>query len=59
MTPQVWIVDQGGVLIDDPCTGDPGSLECLFLAPCGAQEERSRDVLNSILPEQWCGEALE
>ena len=57
VTPQMWIVDEGGVLIDDACTGEPGSLDCLIFAPCGEQKQRSRDVLESILPAQWCGEA--
>ena len=57
VTPQMWIVDEGGLLVDDACSGD--AIECFLSAPCGEQTERSRGVLDSILPAQWCGEANE
>lgn len=54
VTPHMFIIDQGGVMIDNACRGT--LMQCLMGGvPCGSQKERARGVLNNILPAKWCG----
>jgi hypothetical protein len=52
VTPQVQVIDQGGVTVDDPCFWNGSNC-----GDCGFPESRVRATLDSILPAEWCGEA--
>jgi hypothetical protein len=54
VTPQVQVIDQNGVTVDDPCQYYSGT-DC---GQCGYPETRVKSVLDSILPPAGCGESL-
>jgi hypothetical protein len=51
VTPQGQNFDQGGVVVDDPCTNPNCG------TGCGYSDSRVRSVFDQILPAKWCGEA--
>lgn len=56
VTPQMFIIDQGGLMVDDACNSGGEPLGCLN-AICGSERARADGVLDSILPPEWCGES--
>lgn len=54
VTPQDQMFDQGLVTVDDTCSIPPGGTTC---TQCGYSDSHVRDVLDTILPPVWCGEA--
>lgn len=55
VTPQVQILDQGGLTVWDPCSRGAGQNQC---GGCGWDENGVRSILNQILPAKVCGEAV-
>jgi hypothetical protein len=57
VTPQMFIIDQGGLMVDDACTYESSEVECFLSAACGSERARGQGILDSILPPAWCGES--
>ncbi len=54
VTPQVQIIDQGGVTVDDGCSHRGSVYQCV---KCGFSDSHVRAVLTQLLGAQGCGEA--
>ena len=53
VTPQGQHLDQGRVVIDDPCAYPNCG------TGCGYSDTRVRQIFGQVLPAKWCGEATQ